>query len=357
MAHDGKLGNGDNRVVIYERGGERPLFTLPALASVEWSRNLDAVSRGTFVCTPNAADRDGVAWTSSNCAGLLRSIQPWAHEAVVFRNDERVWEGPVRRPVQSRAGVTITASDVLGWTERRVVHTAVLSDAVSVRDLADGLLTAAYTADDPNVLDYVTALGNDDRLTSVDIKPGAGYYSGAILGLASAGLSITTIGRRVLIWAEPGYTLGSTAVLNTARHLLAGVETAHEGDALTTRAWAANDQQEYATDGGTDGYYGLVETLTSASGITGPALTDAAALARSLHYPAPETVDVPDGAGLHCDAPFPIAALVPGVLTRVQVSDLCWPVEQVMVLTGVKVKQGPEGETVGVTYAPIPEAA
>ena len=130
-------------------------------------------------------------------------------------------------------------------------------------------------------------------------------------------------------------------------------ETAREGGELATKAWLANDTGEYGTDGATDDYYGLVERVVAASGVAGPALPDAAAQWRQLRYPAPETLTVPDGSTLHCDAPFPIETLVPGTLTPVEVTDLCWPVKQTMMLTAVKVSQNREGEKVGVSYAPI----
>ena len=164
------LGEGSNEAVIYERGGTRRLFTLPAVEQLDWGRALDGISRATITCTPAAAADGGLTWRGADCAGLLSSINPWAHEVVIYRNGSRVWEGPVLRPAQKRGAVTIQASDVLGWTEARAVHTPVLADGVSVRDQADALLTAAMTADDPNVLAHVLVAGDDAVLTSIDLK-------------------------------------------------------------------------------------------------------------------------------------------------------------------------------------------
>lgn len=351
------LGTGVNVAEIYERGGERRLFTVPGLAQIDWTRTLDGISKATIQCTPAAAAKQGLDWRSPGCGGLLANVHPWAHELVVYRDGERVWEGPVRRPSQNRSGVTIAASDVLGWTERRVVSSA-RSGEVEVLAEAQDILTAAFS-EDPNVLAYVTALepigGTADPLvTTVDTKAAAGYYSAALQTLANAGLYYTVVGRRVVLWADPTLILGTTPILNPARHLVGDIETAREGDELATQVWAVNDQSEYSNFGGSSGFYGKVERILTAAGIAGStALFGAASAWLPFHTPAPESLTIPDGSTLHCDAPFPIEVLVPGVLTPVKVHDLCWPVEQTMMLTGLKVSQDDDGEKVGVTYAPI----
>jgi hypothetical protein len=342
------LGTGSNEAVIYERGGTHRLFTVPA-ETLEWGRTLDAVSRAVVTATPKAA---GGSWR--DCCGLLATVHPWAHEVVMWRDGERVWEGPVRRVAQTRSGVTILASDVLGWTERAPTSARTVLGS-PVIDEAVATLTAAYAyTGDPNVLANIMALGDDALVTDLETKAGAGYYSAVLDTLAKAGLYFTTVGRRPLLWADPTYVLGRTAILNPARHLMGDVEIAREGDELATDAWGVNDEGVIGTDGGTDDFYGRVGRIVSMPGITTPtALAAAAAEWRRTRYPAPNSLTIPAGPTLHCDAPFAMAELVPGVLTPVKATDLCWPVEQTMMLTAVKVTQDAGGERVGVTYQPI----
>lgn len=342
------LGNGDNEAVVYERGGSRRLFTVPAVAKIEWNRTLDAVSRATVSAAPGRAD--SLNW--SGCCDLLSQVHPWAHEVVFYRSGERVWEGPVRRVVQNRAGVQIVASDVLGWGERRVQASPV-AGVVALTDEAAAVLTAVFSGVVDNVLPYVEVGGTPSQVTTLDVKAG-GYWAQVLAALVTAGLSYTTIGRRIVVWDDPTWAPGMTAILNPERHLIGDVETAREGDDLAVDAYAVNDDGEVGSSSVVDDFYGDVQRLLSAPGIVGPAaLSDAAARWQQLRYPAPESLTLPSDSTLHCEAPFPIGVLVPGVLTPVKVNDLCWPVEQTMMLTEVKVTQDSNGEKVGVTYAPI----
>lgn len=351
----GALGTGVNVAEVYERGGQRPLFKVPAVSQLEWGRTLDGISRATIQCTPDTATGLGMDWRSPECAGLLSSIHPWAHELVIFRDGSRVWEGPIRRPSQNRGGVTITASDVLGWGERRVQGAARIVEGVSVRDEASSVIDAMFSSEDYGILDHVTPLGSDTQVTNVDIKAVSGSYYAALASLVNAGLYFTVVGRRIILWADSTFVLGTTPILNPTRHLVGDIETAREGDELASQVWMVNDQSEYSAYGGSSDFYGFIERSVSATGIGNAsiALFDAAHAFYKLHYPAPESLTVPDGSTLHCDAPFPIESLVPGVLTQVKVSDLTWPVEQTMMLTGLKVTQDAGGEKVGVTYAPV----
>lgn len=348
------LGAGTNVASVYARGGTRYLFTLPGVASIEWGRALDGVSKATVKCTPAKAEEQGVAWTGPDCAGLLSLVQPWGHELVIHRDGERVWEGPIRRPLQNRAGVTIAATDVLGWADRRVTPGRAAA-GVQALDEAEVIMAALYSGSDLNVDTYIQVLGTaTGALLDLDVKARSGYYGQTLATLASAGLYFTVVGRSIVLWSDPAVVVGRTGILDPALHIVGDVETAREGDSLATGVWAVNDSGEVGADGATDAFYGVVERLLSLPGVVGaPALTAAALAWRRFHYPAPESLTLPAGSTLHCDAPFPIDLLVPGTLTPVEVHDLCWPVAQTMMLTEVKVTQDSGGERVAVTYAPI----
>lgn len=347
VTEPGILGAGVNVASIYERGGTRPLFTVPAVSTLEWGRVLDATSKGTIVATP--ARSEG-SWGA--CCRVLEQVQPWAHEVVIHRSGERVWEGPVRRVAQSRAGVTIHASDVTGWATRRV-QTATITGVVGVIDQAVAALTAVFTGAVSNVTGHITLGGAETETITLDV-PAGGYWSALLQTLTGAGLSYTTVGRRIILWDDPTYAPGLTAALVPTLHLSGDVETAREGDELAVNAYAVNDEGGIGSSTAADTYYGPVERTFNVAGLTEQADLDAAAARwRAYRYPLPETVTLPSNGILGCDAPFPIASLVPGVITPVHITDLCWPVNRTMRLTGVTVKQDAGGEQVTVDYEPI----
>jgi hypothetical protein len=99
-----------HQAMIYDRGGERRLWQLVDVASVKWNRNLDGQSTGELVVAGEACVTQ---------ADVLGRIEPHRHELVLFRNGERVWEGPIVQVGWFRDRATLLAHDVseyLKWT-------------------------------------------------------------------------------------------------------------------------------------------------------------------------------------------------------------------------------------------------
>lgn len=90
-------------VVVYDRGGSRRVTPLVDLTEVKYERRLSAVSKAHVLLLGHACDQQAQA---------LRSIHARRHELVIFRGDERVWEGPITQVKWTGDGVRIDASDV-----------------------------------------------------------------------------------------------------------------------------------------------------------------------------------------------------------------------------------------------------
>jgi hypothetical protein len=115
--------------------------------------------------------------------------------------------------------------------------------------------------------------------------------------------------------------------------------------------------------GGYDTYYGLVENLTSSSGITDTAVANGIAAARrSYGYPPPIDLVVPSGAQLSPHAPADINQLIPGAPFLVEMGEsYCSTIAQAYRLNELEVTWlASEVEQVAVSLAsngPILEVA
>lgn len=346
---DEVLGQGTNQASIYTRDGRTRLLDLPA-SSIEWPRTLCEVSRAT------------VSVAAADITGNLGRIAPWAHTLVVHRNEERVWEGPVRKVSQVRTGLTLAASDVAGWMERRRIRQRRRSTGSPVITEMEWTIEEAFAPDDPHVTMYARTLGGIDLGATVerDVAPSSAYHSDDLASLVSAGGRWTTLGRSIIIWPET-FNIGSTRTLLPENHLTADVEVAEDGDDLATAVATRNDDgvMGYAGAVGVDSFYGLVDTLASVPGHAKPAALTARA--ESLYrrsYPGRVIIDMPTDTALRPDAPFPMRNLVPGMLVPVQTTTATSrKVRATMMLTGVKVtQQAKAAEQVSITLVPPSEA-
>ena len=346
------IGAGENRAYIYDRKGQTRLDEIP-LADITWNRVLSDISRPTITVAP------------PNCTPKMNQlIHPWGVSLVIYRDNDRVWEGPVRKRTDSKTGMTITASDVIGWTERRVVRTARAVTGVKVRDELVWNIQQAFSRDNPNVLAYLTTLpGALGTVTTDHSLQASGYYSADLQTLVSAGGRYTALGRSIMLWDE-AYTLGRTETLVPEKHILSDVTITEDGDDLITAAYAQDDSGDVGYYPGTgtelDAYYGLVEqAITVGSGAyTSAALLKFGQSAHNSGYPTPVTIDMPTDAPLQCDAPFPIDSLVPGMLVPVEtVTATARKVSATMILSSVTVsQQAGDQETVSLGLSPLSAA-
>lgn len=363
----GTLGTGVHTAVIYERGGRRPLINLDRLLSVEWNRVKNQASEALITLPADAA-----------CNPRVGQVRSWGHELVLFRDGNRVWEGPVIVPSVGRGRATIRARDVSGYLARRVrrrQNAKVLKKRVIT--FAEDDVRDAFAADDPNVLTYLDVRGTASgrQITRKRADSENVYVSDLLDSMADKGLNRTTAGRTLVLWPSSVH-LGLTPTLNASLHIAADVTVEENGDDLATSVLMDPDKGKSRWSSAwkaVDPFYGLHEFIGDASGLKGATtgdpkgerpgedqanagdLLDAANAVRDEHYPAPLRINIPAGATLNCDAPFPLDTLIPGVLIPVEVTDTVRPVTARMTLSEVKVTVTGGVERVQITLDQVTE--
>jgi hypothetical protein len=329
----------DYRITIVDRPTGTTLLEVQP-ETVEWSRELDGISRAS-VRLP------------SNCCGALADVRTWRHELHISRAGEQTWEGPISVDASCRSGNVLEARDILWWQTRRVIHNDHIWAAIGAVPAARELLIDGYQPDDPNAIQYIQDIGTGvvqgrTYLTNSD------YVMTAIDDLAKGNLDYTTIGRRIVLMPQ-GYQLGRLSLL-TCDHFQGDVCGTEDGYAAATRAVVKgkDDSGIVGSFGGTDSYFGLIEVLTQDDAITSS--TTAADQARGIvngANPPPFLVQPPDGSALSPDAPLCMAELVPGVTIPVSLDCTCRTTTQDMRLTKLQVTVDASGEQVQPFLTPI----
>lgn len=348
----GVLGCGTNTAVICDRNGEEQLLALPKASAVTWGRKLNEISAATLTIP---ADK---------CSPELDNVHTWAHTLVVYRRigpgrGRRVWEGPIRRKRDTREGVILEARDVLGWSERRMIRGSRKLKDTPVKTELSWSVNRAFVLDDPNVLSFVQTPGPDGDDIDRDVAAWSAKHAEDITNLAAVGGRFTVVGRAIVLFAD-SHTLGRTPVLSPENHLLSDVELIEDGDLLLTAVTSRDDNNRSASVGGVDGFYGLVEDLVSPG--SGKhrivALTRYAQRQLDQSFPAPVQLDIPSGATLRNDSPFPIELLTPGTLVPVETTTATGrTVRMTAMLSSVDVAQtGGADEAVTITVVPVSAA-
>lgn len=358
------LGTGVNKAAIYTRGGEYELLKVENPNELFWQRSLNAASAAYAVVSKERA---------AECVAKLGQAHAWAHELVMFRDEERVWEGPIRRMSFTRNTVRVDALDVLGWLTRRRIRvnrrTTVDRDVTFEGNL---ILERAFEPDDPNVMPFVRVIDEIDAVPveqaqiTRDVRANSGLYSDDLASLASQGLRFTTIGRRIVLWPDE-VQIGRTLTIQPENHMVTEVEISEEGDDLATRMTGVNSDERAETvtisdtidseagDGpsGVHEFYGLHDLLADAGDVRKAAgLRRVARRALAGRFPTPELVTVPQGAKLDCDAPVEISELVCGTVVPIESTITARKVSATMILTDLQVKASAAGEEVTVSLTP-----
>lgn len=340
----GVLGTGENEAWIYMKGGTVPVAPIEKPKSIEWNRLLNEISDAT-VDIPTGSHGD--------CCSIYGKLGTWGHELVIFRDGIRAWEGPLTNIRWRRGSVSLQAKDPLAWTLRTGSVARLITTPAYVEAEGWWQFQQAFTNSDPNVLALAQRLAtNTGPTVTRDIRAWAGYNSAAMSELVKSGLMFTAVGRKVLLW-HADYLMGRTNTL-LPDHISGEIEVEEDGLDLSVRSVMTNDDGVTGAFGTTpDSFYGDVQYLESSDGVDAASLTAAATTHRAQHYPAPVSVNVPQGSVLSCEAPFDMAELVAGAVVPVKVeSGICRPVLATQQLQSVTVEDGPDGEKVSITVAP-----
>jgi hypothetical protein len=372
--------------MIFDRGGVRRLWQLVDVSEVRWNRVLDNQSTADLSIVGEACVAQGE---------VLSQLEPRRHELVLFRNGERVWEGPIIQVAWFRDRATILAHDVTEYLKYTALSKAwpnedgggppLMLDRVA--EIIPYELTTPYVMSvgtgsavhDVTVPRWENIDPPANVLPHIEFRTGTGLTRSVtepfemtlfehIKNLARGGMDFTTIGRKIIFW-DRAETIGRTRTLTdndfygdievyaagsdhySVAHVSASPPVAEEGEPEPPTSAVGNA-------GGENDYYGVwthVTTSQSEEGADTPTQEELNSQAgRELvgRTPVPVEIRVPSGGGIKPSFDLTIADLVPGVEVPVLATLNLRRVSQMQRIEKVQVTEGADREEVGVTMVP-----
>lgn len=360
---------------IYDRGGQVRLDQLMNLNSVQWGRDRDSVSQATVKITGQHCDA---------ARRVLRSYSSKRHELVLFRGEERVWEGPLHRIGDQGGDLTIVANDVghylfaqpltQTWDNtgsKKVAATKRLYDIIQyemthgrdARKIGGGVVHLPAWE---NLVPPVNIVGHvklhsfpNEAQTAAITEPMETSVGLHLAGFArSGGIDWTVVGRAIHLW-DTSRSIGQTRRLTEADFF--GPMTTSEYGADHTQVAVVSTMEglygEAANPENLD-FYGPWTTFFTSyheEGSEAPTqveLDSQATRNTSGRSPVPMEVRVPDGSSLRLDDTLTIADLVPGARVPLLATLNARNYEQLQKLDKVVVTETADGETVQITLSP-----
>jgi hypothetical protein len=363
------LGSGQHKAFLYDRGGLNRIAPINGLRLCRWDRYRDDISQATLIVDP------------SKCSDALKIMHTGRHEIVIYRDEERVWEGPITRRTLKAKSVEIAAHDICHYLNRTNMRNAydnrystTASKVAPVTQRMEVILRNELARKETlgyNLLSYLDV--RTSALTALTSRLTLPYERNVWEEMdemaAKNGLDYTTIGRRIVL-SDVHELIGRTPML-TDKDFTDEVVLTEYGMELATISAVTDGEGRYAVVGGIDPYYGETELLHTIYGERvdfadpdNPTSDELAALSEQMvgqarrnlsgRYPTPATVRVPDGTPLAPTAPVTIADLIPGVRIPVRATQLTVTVEQEQKLDRIRVEQDEDGETVSIWLSPAP---
>lgn len=229
------LGCGNLAAFLYDRGGITRLAKFDGIVEAQWERLKNDVSSAHLTISVNLCGCD-----------FLGDIRAMRHELVIFRDDLRVWEGPITRVVYTADTVEVNAKDVLVWLSRRVNRGRFQTG--NIVDVAAQIVRDAFSYDDPNVTPYLYPMPATGGNFTAAWNRAENTYLDALNELVEAGLAYATNGRRVMLWPATR-VIGKTPVLRSPQDLAAPVSVVEDGLSLASRIVVAGNDTFGAAGG------------------------------------------------------------------------------------------------------------
>lgn len=373
---------------IADRGGARRLGQLVDLTSIQWDRRRDETSEAQIIVQGGACAAQ---------APLLNQIEPRRSEIVIFRDSERVWEGPVNRVGWHANYVEIAAKDVSdyvfgrplsrAWDNRYRVERdddgnviAVLSEPTEVTTRLEQIMAHemtqpfVYLDDDgvtpisvpaweaisppANVLPYFVAHHFPNEVRTAAFTTPFQMTVGEHLDnyARTGGIDYTVIGRALHIW-DTSRPLGVGRLLTEADFYGEIVITAYGSDFAAVAFTVANDGSYGGAGAGSD-YYGpwakmfTVYDEDDSQTPTQAELNSQAARNLSGRSPVPIEVRVPDNSSIRLSNGITINTLVPGTHFNLLATLNSRQISQQQKLHKVTVTETAEKEDIQITLVP-----
>lgn len=369
--------------MIHDRGGRNREATLVEMSKIRWGRTLDDQDMATITIS-------GKRSCEAQAAELLK-IKTRRHEIVIFRGNERVFEGPILEVNWYSNRVQIIAKDVTEYlrgtaisrkwdytTEAnpsRALMTKRVSDILNWElqtpyNMVIGTGSAARTV---TVNRWEQQSPSANILPYLEVRPSSTLYTLSITeafemtvlehlkDLARGGLNFTTIGRKIVVW-DSAQEIGRTRKLTDADFVgeLRVIESGSDYRGPTHISSSRDEKEDQigvGHAGEVNSYYGPWETVVSSQteGTDTPtrdALNSQAQRERLGKTKPPVQIILPSPARFIPSADIGVMDLVPGVIMPVQAQFNLRPVSQDQMLQSMSVSEDASGETVTVSLIP-----
>jgi hypothetical protein len=344
------------------RGGLDLQFPLLDFSYVQWGRERDAISGATIripISTALAQQAD------------LDSIDPGLHELIIFRGENRVWEGPVNLPQYTAKEVEITALDTCQYWNRTAMRagydssyprTEKVVSRIARIMMAEGSRKEALGY---NLLSHIhTYVDDDDASTTTKTEPMEMVVFAHLDSLAArSGIDYTVVGRELHLWDTSKSKMGQTSAL-TDSDFVSPVTISLYGAELATRSYVTDGQGNWQVSGPeVDPKYGEWEQIQNAYDEEegGPLPTAAELLSQakrnqSGRNPTPVHIRVPENSTVNPGGLLTIDDLVPGKYMPLSSTLGVKKVSQMQKLQSATVTETEKGETIQISLYPTTDA-
>lgn len=356
---------------IYERGGAKLIAPLGDISRVQYERIRDEISAATVT----------IAARHHDCNIALGLLGVGRHEMVIFRDEERVWEGPITHVTYQGKAVEISARDVGHYVYRtmmtkeydnRYPNIGRVTERVH-RVLMDELVRMEAQNPPINVRPHIVPhLHVDDARTSARTLPyQMTVYEHLDSMAARGGLDYTVVGRAIHLWDVHSNAMGQTGMVS-AEDFIGDIAITEYGMELATVSAVTDGKGRVGIAGAADPYYGLVEILDTAYDESSgedwdegdeqpepPSVPEMRSQAQRIlagRNPTPVVVRVPDNSTLNPNGALTLADLIPGVFIPLQAELPGRTLSQMQKLDRVTVEETPSGETIKVVLSPTPKS-
>lgn len=367
--YEGVLGCGHHRVYVYKSGGLVRLGEVTGCTEIKYDRLRDEISAARIVVKD---------W-SDDCGALLASLDPWAHEIVIFRDNgtevDRVWEGPIITLTYKSDEVVIAARDVGIHLYRRAIKQEMNDGRLGGRTVVDRALRIirnVMAPHDPNVLKYLLSFEGDRDPTQWRNTPAYSRtaYEEIDDMAANSGLDYTIVGRRIIVWGTksrigllPEFQdgdLGATPIVSLYGMSYANSYTVSDGNGLYGSAYRWADylfykgpvemlSSSWASDSmPTEGTYSDAEREKIRQ-----SFRESAEHSLVSRNPVPVVVRIPDNTTISPQAVLSINHLVPGVSVPLRSNGLLRSFSTLQKLDSVTVTEKEGEERITITLSPF----
>ena len=365
----------DHTVYIYDRGGMTRVGQLLDVSQVRWTRDRDGVSEADIRVEGSACSAQ---------ANLLSRIEPKRSEVVIFRGEDRVWEGPVWRVGWHADYVEINAHDIMAYingtplskeydnrfkadydTNGDPIHIYTQPTEVTTRigQILSHEMAVWENLEPPaNVLPFVKIHHYpNEAKTSAYTKAFEMTVGEHIQSLARyGGVDYTVVGRALHVW-DVSRNLGRTRQLTEADFFSEVIITAYGAD-MATDVYVVGHDGKYGHASAPSSYYGpwtMILTAYNEEGTADPTQPELDSQAKrniNGRQPVPVEVRIPDNSGIRLNETLTIHDMVPGVQIPLLATLNSRQLSQLQKIDHVTVVETPEGETIQVILTPATKA-